>query len=191
MNYKLESCKVVVIQDQKAVLIVFDKGEVNTLTQCSKIFSQKDKADKAVKKIIDLKMTFEELTCLEKEVNKVKNKPTFKFRANQKRYQDKRKSEKMYAIYKAETYKGSQPHIITSLKKKRPVELLVPVELKFKNKVSMCWVRESKILTQKWIDKIGYERAFSLLLRVKNTVKKNPEGMLMTPNRAYVLSLNN
>ena len=184
MTYSLKSCNVIIEQSEKAVLIVFDKGDVNSLTHCSKVFSKIEKADKAIKKIIDLKLTLEELTS----VDKLEKKPTYKFHLNQKRYQDKRKIEKMFSIYKAETYKGSQPHILTSIKKKRPLELLVPVELKVQEKNCLFWVRESKILSDEWIEKLGYQKAFFLLLKIKETLKRNPNQLLATPNRGYVLA---
>jgi hypothetical protein len=185
-DYTLNNYKVSVIQNGQCVIVVYDDGNLGSLKNCSKIFTQKEKADKAVFKIKQHKMCLEDLVRIANSTLAQEKLPKYKFHENQKRYQDKRTVEKLFSEYKAINYKGSQPHIVTKLKKQRSLELLVPVEVNIDNKPVLYWVRESKLLEAYWVDKLGIDKAMFLLLRTKNTLKNHPERLLNSPNRNYI-----
>ena len=187
-DYQLSTYKVSIIQSGQCVVVVYDDGNLGSLKNCSKIFTQKEKADKAVFKIKQHKMCLEDLVRISNETEEHEKLPKYKFHENQKRYQDKRTVEKLVSEYKAANYKGSQPHIVTKLKKQRTLELLVPVEVTIDTKPTLYWVRESKLLEAYWVDKIGIDKATFLLLRTKNTLKHNPERLLNSPNKKYIES---
>ena len=186
-EYKLGDLTTRVLQHNAILVVIFDKGAVSSLTTCSKIFTKKEKADRAGFKINQFKLSLDQLISREK----TKEFPIYKFHENQKRYQDKRLIEKIISFYKAFYYKGSQPHIITKLKKSRPLELQIPVSYrpsdKGETKATVYWVRESKLLSELWLDRIGYDKASTLILKTKNILKKTPEALLNTPNRNYIL----
>lgn len=150
-----------ILRKGRVIVVIFEDKK-----HCSKVYNDIDwvkahnKASEMERLIIERKnsgnpFTLEELTTRDKK--KWRGVFLHRFCATQPRYQDKKSVERMLSQYNKDNFSGKDKGLVTNYKSlaksinARVAELEIPIIL---NKKTTVYVRESRILCEKWINEL-------------------------------------